>query len=60
VSEAPEQGVWGILRYTLADGRAVGTFEQLPADVISADGMYVVLPGSDKPIEIQTRGGGPK
>lgn len=42
--EDPEQGVWGTLRYTLADGRTVGIVEQVPAEAITADGAFVAVP----------------
>lgn len=41
----PLMGVWGNARYHLADGRFVGATEQLPPDVISEDGLSVVMPG---------------
>ena len=40
----PEQGVWGTLLYTLADGRTVGIVEQVPAEAITADGAFVAVP----------------
>ncbi|UCC29840.1 MAG: hypothetical protein JSU86_16745 [Phycisphaerales bacterium] len=43
-NENPEQGVWGTLRYTLADGRTVGIVEQVPAEAITADGAFVAVP----------------
>ena len=57
--EAPEEGVWGILQYTLSDGRTVGTVEHLPAELISEDGQFVVLPGSDERIAIGSGNNGP-
>jgi len=42
--EEPKWGVFGILRYTLSDGRVVGTTELIPPDLVSDDGRFVVLP----------------
>jgi hypothetical protein len=58
-SDAPEEGVWGILQYTLSDGRIVGTVERLPDELISEDGQFVVLPGSDERIVIGSRNDSP-
>lgn len=49
----PASQVWGTLRYTLADGRTVGTTEPIPAEVISSDGRFVTLPAEQEPVEIQ-------
>jgi hypothetical protein len=51
-AEEPDTGVWGILRYELADGRTVGHTERVPDEAISPDGQFVVLPGLDEPIAI--------
>jgi GAF domain-containing protein len=45
--------VWGRLRYTLADGRAVGTTERIPPEVVSEDGRCVILPGAEEAVEVQ-------
>lgn len=52
VPDDPVRGVWGILRYTLADGRVVRSIEQIPEDLISEDGQYVILADGADPIEI--------
>lgn len=52
--ERPVDGVWGLLRYTLADGRMVGITEQVPADVISEDGTEIVQPETHEVTEIRT------
>jgi hypothetical protein len=44
IEEYPEQGTWGLLRYTLADGRAVGIIERIPDEVVSDDGTQVEMP----------------
>lgn len=44
IEEYPEQGTWGLLRYTLSDGRAVGIIERIPDEVVSPDGMQVEMP----------------
>lgn len=51
--EHPERGVWGILQYTLADGRTVGATSRVPPEAISEDGTQVVLPDLVAPIAIQ-------
>ena len=38
----PGHEIFGVLRYTLADGRQVGITEQVPADVVSTDGKQVI------------------
>lgn len=38
----PQGEAWGRLRYKLADGRTVGITEQVPSDVITADGKQVI------------------
>jgi hypothetical protein len=48
----PGSGVWGILGYTLADGRAVAHYEQVPTDLITCDGRHVVMPGTGELVEI--------
>lgn len=40
----PEQGTWGLLRYTLADGRTVGIIERIPDELVSEDGTQVEMP----------------
>lgn len=54
--ERPRDGVWGILRYTLADGRIVGMTEQVPQDVVSEDRTEVVQPETHEVTETQTTG----
>jgi hypothetical protein len=49
----PTGGVWGLLRYTLCDGRTVGAVERVPPEAISEDGLYVVLPDWESPIAIE-------
>ena len=39
--------VFGLLRYTLSDGRVVGISEQVPAEAITADGALVAVPKGD-------------
>jgi hypothetical protein len=60
--ENPEEGIFGTLRYTLADRRTVGIVERVPAEVISADGTRVVVPTiGDQPQErdaLREAGGG--
>lgn len=34
-------GIWGLLRYTLADGRTVGISEQVPKEALTPDGKHV-------------------
>ncbi len=46
-------GVWGTLQYELADGRAVGATEQIPAELISDDGTQVIMPDVDAAIPIE-------
>ncbi len=41
-----EGDVWGVLRYTLADGREVGIVEQVPAEAVTPDGNHVAVPES--------------
>jgi glycerol-3-phosphate dehydrogenase len=48
----PGSGVWGILQYTLADGRAVSHYEQVPTDLITSDGRHIVTPGTGELVEI--------
>jgi hypothetical protein len=48
----PEAGVWGILRYELADGRTVGLVQRVPDEAISEDGQFVVLPDLAEPVAI--------
>jgi hypothetical protein len=48
----PGSGVWGILQYTLDDGRAVSHYEQVPTDLITSDGRHIVTPGTGELIEI--------
>lgn len=38
----PDGGVWGTLRYTLADGRQVGITEQVPSEALAPDGKSVI------------------
>jgi len=52
-SANPMMGVWGNLRYELADGRIVGATEQLPLEVISEDGTQVVMPDQESAIPIE-------
>jgi hypothetical protein len=40
---------WGLLRYTLADGRTVGITERIPKEGLSADGKHVAVPASGAP-----------
>lgn len=47
-----EAGVWGVLRYELADGRTVGLVQRVPDEAISEDGRFVVLPDLDEPVAI--------
>lgn len=51
-SANPMMGVWGILRYELADGRMVGASEQLPTEVISEDGTQVIMPDQETAVPI--------
>lgn len=44
IEEYPEQGTWGLLRYTLSDGRTVGIIERIPDEVVSPDGTQVEVP----------------
>ena len=46
-------GVWGLLQYTLADGRTVGSASQVPPEAISEDGTQVILPELKEPIAIE-------
>ncbi len=46
-AEESATGVWGLLRYELADGRTVGIIEPVPAAIVSEDGTGVVMPDSD-------------
>ena len=48
----PGSGVWGILHYTLDDGRAVSHYEQVPTDLITSDGRHIVTPGTGELVEI--------
>jgi hypothetical protein len=41
-TSASPSKVWAILRYTLADGRTVGISEQVPPEIISADGKSLL------------------
>ncbi|MBN2561413.1 MAG: hypothetical protein JXQ75_10835 [Phycisphaerae bacterium] len=50
-------GVWGLLRYRLADGRVVGATERVPPEAISEDGTHVVLPDLEAPIAIEGAAG---
>ncbi len=51
---SPGGRVTGLLRYTLADGRTVGVVTtDIPADVISADGKYIISPSGEQTAEIQ-------
>jgi hypothetical protein len=52
----PGSGVWGILRYTLADGRTVNHYEQVPTDLITSDGRHIVMPGTGELVEIAGTG----
>lgn len=51
VTRTPDGRVTGTLRYNLADGRVVGVVEEVPADVISPDGKYVVTPLGEESAE---------
>lgn len=42
-------GIWGLLRYTLADGRTVGIMEQVPRDALAPDGKHVAAGLSKAP-----------
>ena len=55
----PQAGVWGLLLYTLADGRTVGATGPVPQEAISKDGTHVVLPDLEAPIAIQGASAGP-
>jgi hypothetical protein len=50
--QQPEAGVWGLLRYELADGRTVGLVQRVPDEAISEDGRFVVLPDLAEPVAI--------
>jgi hypothetical protein len=39
--------VWGILHYTLADGRTVGMSESVPKEALTPDGKNVAVPQSE-------------
>jgi hypothetical protein len=52
--ENPEEGVVGLLRYTLFDGRTIGIVERVPPEVITADGAYVVVPGTGEHLSIDS------
>ncbi|MHC4218249.1 MAG: hypothetical protein ACYSU7_07295 [Planctomycetota bacterium] len=52
----PGEGVRGRLRYTLADGRTVGIVEQVPDELITPDGAYVIGPGVDETVAIAPGG----
>ena len=52
----PHGKVWGVLQYELSDGRTVGISQTIPPEVISSDGKYVVMPGSEEQLEIQGTG----
>ncbi len=51
--ENPDYGVWGVLQYTLADGRTVGITEGIPNEVISPDGTLVVVPETGERVIIE-------
>ncbi len=40
---------WGLLRYTLADGRTVGIMEQVPKEALTPDGKHVAVPAIEGP-----------
>jgi hypothetical protein len=44
--------VRGVLRYNLSDGRTLELYDFVPREAISADGKYVVVPGSAEKVEI--------
>jgi hypothetical protein len=44
---------YGLLQYTLKDGRTVGLVEELPPELLSADGQYLMLPDLERPIELE-------
>jgi hypothetical protein len=48
----PGTGVWGLLRYALADGRTVVLYEPVPTDLITDDGRHVVTPGTGELLDI--------
>jgi len=43
----PDGSVWGILQYTLADGRVVGIVEEVPKGAITPDGTHVAVAESE-------------
>jgi hypothetical protein len=47
-SSNPDGSVWGVLRYTLADGRQVGIAEQVPPDMVTPDGKSVITTETDQ------------
>ncbi|MHC4415274.1 MAG: hypothetical protein ACYS0G_08325 [Planctomycetota bacterium] len=55
---APVSGVWGILIYTLSDGRSVRHYEQVPTDLITSDGRHIVMPSTGETVEIAGPPGG--
>lgn len=54
--ENPEEGVVGTLRYTLADGRTVSIVEQIPADAVTPDGTFVVVPDAGETLSVELGG----
>jgi len=57
--ERPRSPVWGVLQYTLADGRTIGISEPVPAELISVDGTRVLMPGVEEGLTIEQMGGPP-
>jgi hypothetical protein len=43
----PDGKIWGLLHYTLADGRTVGISEAVPTEALTPDGKHVAVPQSE-------------
>jgi len=52
---AARMGVWGVLRYTLSDGRTVGLMQQVPSHLVADDGSHVTSPETGELIEARWR-----
>jgi hypothetical protein len=46
-STNPDGSVWGLLHYTLSDGRVVGIVEEVPKGAITPDGTHVAVPATE-------------
>ncbi|MHC4441395.1 MAG: hypothetical protein ACYTF1_07195 [Planctomycetota bacterium] len=54
----PDGQVFGVLHYKLADGRKVGIVEhEIPSDLVSSDGKYIVMPKTQETVEIEGAAG---